>query len=94
MARCMSHDAFAWTVNSYDGYKQFLRPGAPTHFIVVTDDSSDMPAAQFVPMLTATGFHTLAWILTGFLVISGVIGLIGAPRNEGKSLDQLEAEMA
>jgi inositol transporter-like SP family MFS transporter len=48
----------------------------------------------FVPMLTATGFHTLAWILTGFLVISGVIGLIGAPRNEGKSLDQLEAEMA
>jgi inositol transporter-like SP family MFS transporter len=47
----------------------------------------------FVPILTATGFSTLAWILTGFLVISGVIGFIGAPRNEGKSLDQLEAEM-
>ncbi len=47
----------------------------------------------FVPILTATGFHTLAWILTGFLVISGLIGYFGAPRNEGKSLDQLEREL-
>ncbi len=46
----------------------------------------------FVPVLTSTGFHTLAWILTGFLVASGVIGLLWAPRNEGKSLEQLEAE--
>ena len=46
----------------------------------------------FVPMITATGFHTLAWILTGFLAISGVIGTLWAPRNEGKSLEQLEAE--
>lgn len=48
----------------------------------------------FVPMLTATGFTNLAWILTGFLVVSGVIGAVWAPRNEGKSLDQLEAEQA
>ena len=46
----------------------------------------------FVPRLNATGFGTLAWILTGFLVISGVIGALWAPRNEGKSLEQLEAE--
>lgn len=46
----------------------------------------------FVPILTATGFTNLAWILTGFLVISGVIGWFWAPRNEGKSLEQLEAE--
>ena len=46
----------------------------------------------FVPMLNATGFANLAWILTGFLVISGVIGAVWAPRNEGKSLEQLEAE--
>lgn len=45
----------------------------------------------FVPMLTATGFSTLAWILTGFLMASGIIGLIWAPRNEGKTLVQLEA---
>jgi inositol transporter-like SP family MFS transporter len=44
----------------------------------------------FVPALTATGFHTLAWILTGFLVLSGLIGVIWAPRNEGKSLEELE----
>lgn len=46
----------------------------------------------FVPMLTATGFTNLAWILTGFLVISGLVGALWAPRNEGKSLEQLEAE--
>ncbi len=48
----------------------------------------------FVPVLTATGFTRLAWILTGFLVASGVIGLIWAPRNEGKSLDEIQAERA
>lgn len=46
----------------------------------------------FVPTLTATGFTTLAWILTGFLVVSGLIGFIGAPRNEGRSLEELEAK--
>lgn len=46
----------------------------------------------FVPLLTATGFTTLAVILTGFLVVSGVIGFAWAPRNEGKRLEQLEAE--
>jgi len=47
----------------------------------------------FVPVLTATGFTTLAWILVGFLVVSGVIGFIWAPRNEGKSLEELEAQL-
>lgn len=45
----------------------------------------------FVPALIATGFHTLAWILVGFLAISGLIGFIWAPRNEGKSLEEIEA---
>jgi MFS transporter, SP family, inositol transporter len=45
----------------------------------------------FVPVLTATGFTTLAWILTGFLIVSGIIGVIGAPRHEGKSLEEIEA---
>ena len=47
-----------------------------------------------VPTLAAYDFTTLAWILTGFLVASGVIGMIWAPRNEGKSLEQIEAERA
>jgi MFS transporter, SP family, inositol transporter len=46
----------------------------------------------FVPVLTTTGFSNLAWILTGFLVVSAAVGLIWAPRNEGKSLEQLEEE--
>ncbi|MEY2854753.1 MAG: hypothetical protein RL030_1885, partial [Pseudomonadota bacterium] len=46
----------------------------------------------FVPVLTSTGFTTLAWILTSFLVASAVVGLLWAPRNEGKSLEQLERE--
>lgn len=45
-----------------------------------------------VPSLASNDFTTLAWILTGFLVASGVIGFIWAPRNEGKSLEQLDAE--
>jgi MFS transporter, SP family, inositol transporter len=45
----------------------------------------------FVPWLASYDYTTLAWILTGFLVASGVIGLIWAPRNEGKSLEQIEA---
>jgi len=45
-----------------------------------------------VPSLASADFKTLAWILTGFLVVSGVVGVIWAPRNQGKSLEQLEAE--
>jgi inositol transporter-like SP family MFS transporter len=48
----------------------------------------------YVPLLTSTGFSTLAWILTGFLLASAAVGLLGAPRNEGKSLEQLERENA
>ena len=46
----------------------------------------------FVPYLTATGFTTRAWILTGFLAASGLIGWLWAPRNEGKSLEEIQAE--
>jgi len=45
-----------------------------------------------VPSLAANNFTELAWILTGFLAISGIVGTIWAPRNEGKSLEQLDAE--
>lgn len=48
----------------------------------------------FVPVLTKTGFTRLAWILTGFLVVSGLIGTLWAPRNEGKSLEEIQAERA
>ena len=46
----------------------------------------------FVPVLTQTGFTRLAWILTGFLFVSGLIGTLWAPRNEGKSLEEIQAQ--
>ncbi len=39
----------------------------------------------FVPTLTRTGFHTLAWILTSFLVASSIIGLIYGRRAARRS---------
>ena len=52
--------------------------------------------AEYVPYarLLVMGHQTfvLAWILTSFLAGSAVVGLLGAPRNEGKSLEQLERE--
>ena len=45
-----------------------------------------------VPALANADYQQLAWILTGFLVASGLIGTIWAPRNQGKSLEELEAE--
>jgi MFS transporter, SP family, inositol transporter len=47
-----------------------------------------------VPALASADYQTLAWILTAFLAASGIIGTIWAPRNEGKSLEELEAARA
>jgi inositol transporter-like SP family MFS transporter len=46
----------------------------------------------FVPAITAAGFHTLAWILTGFVAASALLGLLFAPSNAGKSLDEIQRE--
>ncbi|MDI2029353.1 MFS transporter [Saccharopolyspora sp. TS4A08] len=46
----------------------------------------------FVPIITATGFQTLAYILTAFIVISGVIGVIWGPKTEGLTLEEIEQE--
>jgi len=44
----------------------------------------------FVPTIILVGFKPLAWILTSFLVVAGLIGVAGAPRNAGKSLDEIQ----
>jgi len=46
----------------------------------------------FVPTLIKSGFSTLAWLLTGFVVFSGLVGFIFAPRNQGKTLDEIQRE--
>lgn len=48
----------------------------------------------FVPALVTAGFSVLAWILAGFLLISAIVGIVWAPRNEGKSLDEIEQRLA
>src|ERR1700760_3348430 len=45
----------------------------------------------FVPDIVKVGFIPLAWILTGFLVVAGIIGVLGAPRNAGKSLEEIQS---
>jgi inositol transporter-like SP family MFS transporter len=45
----------------------------------------------FVPDIVKIGFTPLAWILTGFLVVAGAIGVRGAPRNAGKSLEEIQS---
>jgi inositol transporter-like SP family MFS transporter len=48
----------------------------------------------FVPLLAATDFTALAWILTGFLTISALVGWLWAPNNAGKSLEDIAREQA
>lgn len=45
----------------------------------------------FVPAVSATGFHNLALILAGFLVVSGLIGTLFGPKTEGLALEEIEA---
>jgi hypothetical protein len=54
-----SHDALELFVSTYPQYRLVLRPNAAKHFVVVTDDESDVPAATFTRDLLAldpTGF--------------------------------------
>ena len=45
-----------------------------------------------MPAITAAGVHTLAWILTGFVTASALLGLFFAPSNAGKSLEEIQRE--
>jgi len=46
-----------------------------------------------VPVLTdSAGLQTVAWILTGFVLVSGLIGWFFAPNNAGKTLDEIQRE--
>jgi inositol transporter-like SP family MFS transporter len=45
----------------------------------------------YVPALIKSGFQTLAWLMTGFLVTSGLLGLVFGPSNPGKALEEIPA---
>lgn len=52
-----SHNAFEVLIDTFAQYQGFLRPGAPTHIIVVTDDDNNMPWADFQAQMTALLGH-------------------------------------
>ncbi len=45
-----SWNAMPMLISTFPQYSSFLRPNAPTHVVVVTDDESNTPAATFKPM--------------------------------------------
>lgn len=69
-------------------YRDFLRPGASTHFIVVTDDDSDMSASAFESQMTSAlghGFTLHAIASPGdqlFPCLGGLAGIAAAPGRE------------
>jgi len=76
-----SNDALIQLLAQYPNYKDFLRPQASTHFIVVTDDNSLLPAADFKTDMEATlgkSFtqHAIASESTdgGFTLLSACLG--------------------
>lgn len=48
--------------------------------------------SYFVPTLAATGIKPVAALLTGFLLVSGVVGFFGMPDTTGKPLEEIEQE--
>ena len=46
----------------------------------------------FVPVITVAGFQNLAYILTAFIVLSGVIGVFFGPKTEGLALEDIERQ--
>ncbi|HLH58435.1 MAG TPA: MFS transporter [Streptosporangiaceae bacterium] len=45
-----------------------------------------------VPVIAAVGVSALGWLLAGFLVVSGVTGIIFMPDTAGKTLEEIHAE--
>lgn len=48
-----SHDALPKLIDSYAQYSSFLRPAATLHFVIVTDDESNMKASDFQTQMKA-----------------------------------------
>jgi hypothetical protein len=60
-----SHNALQLLLDHYPQYSAFLRPNAPLHLIVVSDDESAVPATTFQPQMEMLAgrrftFHAIA----------------------------------
>jgi len=81
-----SNEALEKLIFHYPTYKDFLRPGAVRHFVVVSDDNSDMSAVEFISALgglTDPGFPPYDWSASLYgwqlhsIVAFGSIPIIG-----------------
>lgn len=52
-----SNDGLSAPVARFDAYRDFLRADALTHFVIVTDDESDMSASAFQTQMTSLLGH-------------------------------------
>ena len=76
-----SHNALQLLLDQYGDYASFLRPDAALHFVVVTDDESFMPAADFRTQMEQRAgkpfiFHSIASEDANGL---GCVGACGLP---------------
>lgn len=72
-----SWNALSVLLNQFDSYKSFLRPTAPTHFIVVSDDESTMASAEFKTKMEQKlghGFFFHAIVATGNGCLGASVG--------------------
>jgi len=75
-----SHDALERLIEHYPDYQAFLREGASLHFVVVSDDESDLPAGTFrTRMRELAGkefiFHAIASESVNGLACTGTCGI-------------------
>jgi hypothetical protein len=69
----------------FDKYKGFLRPDAPTHFVVVTDDQSNMAGADFKTQMEAKLGHPFYF----HSIVSDGIGSSCSGTNNGTEYKSL-----
>lgn len=90
--RVDSVNALQILLDRFDSYKPFLRPGSPTHFVIVSDDESRLPGAQFKTQMEQKlghPFYMHAIVATGGGCNGSAIGnqyLMLADQTGGKKL--------
>lgn len=96
-----SNDGPELAVQEYPAYADFLRPNATKHFVFVTDDDSDLSAAEFTaqvlalqPPDTFAGFKVHAIYAYGTPGGNGCDGPFGSGASEGTVYTELVAQTA
>lgn len=62
-----SSNALQRIIEFYPNYTPFLRPDAVTHLVIVSDDDSALPAADFTTMFTGLSPHLVSFVTHGII---------------------------